>query len=136
MRAFFDTNILVYADDLAAGDKRERALTVLDRHVRAGTAALSTQVLQEFYVIATRKLGVPPDVARNKVALLARLDLVNVDLDVILDAIDLQRLHQLSFWDALIVQAATIAGCSVLFTEDLQEGRTINDLRIVNPLRG
>lgn len=135
MRSFFDTNILVYADDLAADAKRERALALLEQHVAAGTAVLSTQVLQEYYVSATRKLGVPPATARSKVALFGRLDLVEVDLELILGAIDVQRLHQLSFWDALIVRAATVAGCRQLFSEDLQDGRQIDDLQIVNPLR-
>lgn len=134
MRAFFDTNIFVYADDAAAGDKRQRALARIDEHVRAGTAVLSTQVLQEFYVVATRRLGVPIDVARDKVALLARLDVVPIDTTMILQAIDAQRLHQLSFWDALIVQAATTAGCRLLFSEDLPDGRTFHDLRVVNPM--
>lgn len=135
-RTFFDTNILVYADDLAAGQKRERALSVLDQHIRAGMAVVSTQVLQEFYAIATRKLGVSPEVARAKVAILGRLDLVQVDLGLILGAIDVQRLHQVSFWDALIVRAASVAGCRLLFSEDLQDGRLIDELRIVNPWRG
>ena len=135
-RTFFDTNILVYADDLAAVQKRERALSVLDQHIRAGMAVVSTQVLQEFYAIATRKLGVSPEVARAKVAILGRLDLVQVDLELILGAIDVQRLHQVSFWDALIVRAASVAGCRLLFSEDLQDGRVIAELRIVNPLRG
>ncbi len=134
-RAFFDTNILIYADDLGAGSKRERAITVLDEHIRAGSAVLSTQVLQEFYVVATRKLGIPPELARRKLALLGRLDLVSVNLELILSAIDLQRLRQLSFWDALIVRAAISSGCTVLFTEDLQDGSSIDDLHIVNPLR-
>lgn len=134
-RAFFDTNILVYADDLAAGAKRERAMVVLDEHIRAGLAVVSTQVLQEFYAITTRKLGVAPEVARHKVAVLGRLDLVQVDLDLILAAIDVQRLRQVSFWDALIVRAASVAGCRVLFSEDLQDGRVIDDLRVENPLR-
>ena len=135
MRSFFDTNILLYADDLAADAKRERALALLEQHVAAGTAVLSTQVLQEYHVIATRKLGVPPATARSKVSLFGRLDLVEVDLELILGAIDVQRLHQLSFWDALIVRVATVAGCRQLFSEDLQDGRQIDDLKIVNPLR-
>jgi predicted nucleic acid-binding protein len=135
VRTFFDTNILIYADDLAAGGKRERALAILEEHVRGGTAVVSTQVLQEFYVIATRKLGVSAAVARHKVELFGRLDLVEVDLELILGAIDVQRLHQLSFWDALIVHAAAVAGCSVLLSEDLQDGRVIDGLRISNPLQ-
>jgi predicted nucleic acid-binding protein len=104
VRRFLDTNVLVYADDLDAGDKRERAQTVLAGILAAGDGVLSTQVLQEFFSISTRKLGVDPTIARRKVELLAEMDLVRIDLDLILAAIDLSRLHSFSFWDALIVQ--------------------------------
>lgn len=134
-RTFFDTNILVYADDRDGGEKRTQALAVLDAHIRSGTAVISTQVLQEFYSIATRKLGIPPDVARRKVELFSRLDVVQVDVDLILGAIDLQRLQGFSFWDALILRSAAVSGCAVLLTEDLQDGRAIEGVRIVNPFR-
>ena len=132
-RTFLDTNVLIYGDDLDAGPKRERALEVIDRHMRDGTAVVSTQVLQEFFVIATRKLGVAPQVARRKVELLGALDVVTIDHTMILAAIDLHRLHSFSFWDALIVRAAGIGGCARLLTEDLQDGRTIDGIRIENP---
>lgn len=133
MRRFLDTNVLVYADDLDAGDKRERAQALLGEVLAAGDGVLSTQVLQEFFSISTRKLGVDPTMARRKVELLAEMDLVRIDLDLILAAIDLSRLHSFSFWDALIVRAASTAGCGVLLTEDLQHGQVVDGVRIENP---
>lgn len=73
--------------------------------------------------------------ARRKVELLATMDLVQVDLDLILAGIDLSRLHAFSFWDGMIVRAAVTAGCKVLLTEDLQHGRVIDGVRIENPFR-
>jgi predicted nucleic acid-binding protein len=66
-RVFVDTNVLVYADDRSAAEKRTRALTLLGELIRESRAVLSTQVLQEYFVVATRKLGVPPELARQKV---------------------------------------------------------------------
>jgi predicted nucleic acid-binding protein len=93
----------------------------------------STQVLQEFYVVATKKLGVDAADARRKVELLARLDVVRIDETLILEAIDLHRLHAPSFRDALVVKAASRSGCARILTEDLQHGRTIDGVRIENP---
>lgn len=132
-RCFLDSNILVYTDDRAAPAKQAAALDLLEQHRRAGTGVISTQVLQEYFVAATRKLGVEPAAAQRKVALFARLHLVQVDLDIIMAAIDLQRLHQISFWDALIGQAALAAGCTTLLTEDLQHGAALRGLRVLNP---
>lgn len=71
--------------------------------------------------------------ARRKVALLAEMHLVVVDLETLLAAIDLSRLHSFSFWDALIVRAASSAGCGLLLTEDLQHGQVVDGVRIENP---
>ena len=132
-RVFVDTNVIVYADDLDAGVKRERAQEVLHQLYVDGNGVVSTQVLQEFFVAATRKLGVAPEIASRKVDLLARLDVVTIEPSLILDAIDLHRLHSISFWDALIVQAAAASGCRRLLTEDLQSGRSIAGVQIENP---
>jgi predicted nucleic acid-binding protein len=134
-RSFFDTNVLVYSDDHDTPAKRERALELLAEGRRRGTGVLSTQVLQEYFVTVTRKLGVDAGIARRKVELFARFDLVPVGLTQILGAADLHRLHGLSFWDALIVRAAQQAACAVLYTEDLQHGRRIDGLAIVDPFR-
>ena len=134
-RSFFDTNVLVYADDRAAPAKQRRAIELVAEHRRAGTGVVSLQVLQEYFVTVTRKLHVDAGVARRKVELLAELDVAAPDVGDVLAAIDLHRLHQLSFWDALILRAARSAGCSVVLSEDLQAGRAVEGLRIVNPFR-
>ena len=134
-RVFIDTNVLIYADDLDAGAKRDVARNALRQVLgsRAFAAVLSTQVLQEFFVVATRKLGVAPAVARRKIELLCRYDVVTVQPDLILGAIDLTRLQPISFWDALIVKTAHAAGCGRILTEDLNHGDTIDGVRIENP---
>jgi predicted nucleic acid-binding protein len=134
-RSFFDTNVLVYADDKAAPTKQRRALALVAEHQRAGTGVVSLQVLQEYFVTVTRKLQVDPSIARRKVELLAEFDVAAPQVADILAAIDLHRLHGLSFWDALVLRSAKQAGCSVLFSEDLQEAREIDGVRIVNPFR-
>lgn len=135
MRRFLDTNVLVYADDLDAGAKRETARQILMDALGSGEGVLSTQVLQEFFVISTGKLGVESALARRKVELLAEMDIVRIDLALLLAAIDLSRLHSFSFWDALIVRAAAAAGCGLLLTEDLQHGQVVDGVRIENPFR-
>jgi predicted nucleic acid-binding protein len=135
MRRFLDTNVLVYADDKDAGAKQETAQAILRDVMSDGSGAVSTQVLQEFFVITTRKLGVDPVAARRKIELLSRIDVVRVDTASILAAIDLHRLHSFSFWDGLIVRAAQLAGCELLLSEDLQHGRVIDGIRIENPFR-
>jgi predicted nucleic acid-binding protein len=134
-RSFFDTNVLVYADDKATPAKQRRALDLVAEHRRAATGVVSLQVLQEYFVTITRKLHVDPSIARRKVELLAEFDVAAPQVADILAAIDLHRLHGFSFWDALVLQAAKQAGCSILFTEDLQAAREIDGVRIVNPFQ-
>ena len=133
MRSFFDTNVLIYADDKAAVAKQRQALELLAEHRRARTGVVSMQVLQEYFVTVTRKLRVDPAVARRKVELLAEFDVAAPEVSDILAAIDLHRLHGFSFWDALVVRAAKQAGCGVLYSEDMQGAREIEGVRIVNP---
>jgi len=132
-RSFFDTNVLIYADDKANPAKQQRALDLVAEHRRARTGVVSLQVLQEYFVTVTRKLSVDARVARRKVELLAEFDVATPEVADILAAIDLHRLHEFSFWDALILRAAKQAGCSVLFSEDMQGARDIDGVRIVNP---
>ena len=134
-RSFFDTNVLVYADDKRAGTKQTRAIDLVEEHRRDGTGVVSLQVLQEYFVTVTRKLNVDSPLARRKVEILSEFDVVVPDVADILAAIDLHRLHGFSFWDALVLRAATQAGCSVLLTEDFQDGREINGIQVLNPFR-
>lgn len=135
VRSFLDSNVLVYTDDHDSPDKRDRALELIASMRRGATGVVSTQVLQEYFVSVTRKLGVDAQRARRKVEVFARLGMVPIGLDLILSAIDAHRLHSFSFWDALILQAARSAGCSILYSEDMQHGRRFEDLMIVDPFR-
>jgi len=132
-RSFLDTNVLVYTDDQDSPEKQRRALEIFADCRRGGNGVVSMQVLQEYFVTATRKLRVAVDVARRKTELFGRLHLVTPELDDVLGAIDLHRLHGFSFWDALIVRSALVSGCSRLLSEDLQAGRRLEGLEIVNP---
>lgn len=134
-RSFFDTNVLIYADDKADPAKQQRALDLIAEHRRGRTGVVSLQVLQEYFVTVTRKLRVDARVARRKVELLAEFDVATPEVADILAAIDLHRLHGFSLWDALILRAAKQAGCSVLFSEDMQGAREIDGVRILNPFQ-
>jgi predicted nucleic acid-binding protein len=134
-RSFFDTNVLIYTDDKSAPAKQRRALEFVAEHQRAGTGVVSLQVLQEYFVTVTRKLHVDARIARRKVELLAEFDVAHPKVADILAAIDLHRLHGFSFWDALVLRAAKETGCSVLLTEDMQDAREVDGVRIVNPFR-
>ena len=133
-RSFFDSNVLAYTDDHGSPGKQAAAKELLGRHIEHHRGVISTQVLQEYFVTVVRKYGVSAEVARSKVELFARFDLVQISLEDIVGAIDLHRLHQFSFWDALIVRCALRARCSILYSEDLQAGRRIDGLEIINPL--
>ena len=134
-RSFLDSNVLVYTDDRSAPAKRRRAVELVAEHRRAGTGVVSLQVLQEYFVAATRKLQVDAATARRKVELLSEFDVAAPDLSDILAAIDLHRLHGFSFWDALVFRAAKQSGCSVLLSEDFQDRREVDGVRVVNPFR-
>jgi predicted nucleic acid-binding protein len=132
-RTFLDTNILVYADDRRHPTQRRKALDTTKDHLMQRTGVVSTQVLQEYFVTATGKLRLDPAIARNKVEIYSRFDVAVPSVSDILAAVDLHRIHGFSFWDALIVRMASQAGCRVLLTEDMQHGREVDGVRIVNP---
>lgn len=132
---FVDTNVLVYADDARDPVKQASARALLRRLLGARNGKLSVQVLQEFFAAATSKLGLDAALARRRIEIFSHLDVVRLDADDVLAAIDLHRLHELSIWDALIVRAAILSGCRTLYTEDLQHGRRFEGLQIVDPFR-
>lgn len=133
VRSFFDTNVLVYTDDRAAPAKQERAIGLVTEHRKAGTGVVSLQVLQEYFVVVTRKLHVDDEIARRKVELLAEFDVAAPNLADVLGAVDIHRLHKRSFWDSLILRTAKQAGCKIVFSENMQGAREIEGMRIVNP---
>lgn len=132
---FVDTNILAYAHDLGEESKQPVASAVLESLWETRTGVLSTQVLQEFYVVVTRKFRppLPRATARALVAAYGEWKLVRIDRTLILAASDLEERQKLSFWDALIVVAAKSGGASRLVSEDFQPGRRIAGVTIENP---
>jgi len=132
-RVFFDTNILIYADDADSPGKRERAQQLVEAALVNGNGVLSTQILQEYFVVATKKLGLPADAVQKKTEILSTLAVIVVDVEHIVEAIKLHRLYGFSFWDSLVLRCAKAAGCQRLLSEDLQHGRSVEGVTIENP---
>jgi predicted nucleic acid-binding protein len=135
--SFVDTNILIYAEDRDAKRKHDIARTLIMDLWESREGVVSVQVLQEFYVNVTKKLKKPLTVAKAKAIIEEYLTWTVVDNTgrMVLDAIDLQRKAQLSFWDSLIVQAAIQSGCDRLYSEDLNAGQRFGPLTVVNPFK-
>lgn len=134
-RIFVDTNVLVYAHDTEAGRKHEVARDLLEELWSTRRGALSTQVLQEFYVNVTRKIPKPlaPSVAREVVRAYGGWEVVPVAVGDVLRASEVEEQHRMSFWDALIVVAAAKAGAAKIATEDLNAGQRIEGVLVENP---
>ncbi len=132
-KVFVDTNVFVCLFDRDARVKQARAAALVEEEAEA--IVISTQVLQEFYVTVTRKLGkpLPEPEAEAAVRRLAALSVVDIDVDLVLAAVTSSRRHRISYWDALIVEAALRGECRRLLTEDLQHGRRFGDLTVENP---
>lgn len=136
-RYFVDTNILIYAHDTTAGLKHERSKALVEALWRDRAGVVSTQVLQELSVNLRRKAGRPLDArdTREIVADYLTWQVVVNSGESILEALDLEARYQISFWDALIVQAAHASGAGVLYSEDLSDGQMYGSVRVINPLR-
>ena len=132
---FVDTNVLVYAFDADSPGKQAQARRLLDEH--AHRIILSTQVLGEFYVTVTRKLGkrLPAERAIEALDDLCAFPVRSLHAELVRSAVDRSESSHLSYWDALIVESALDAGAAVLLTEDLRHGQTFARLRVVNPFR-
>jgi predicted nucleic acid-binding protein len=133
---FVDTNILVYAHDASTGVKHEYARTLVEELWRTRSGVVSTQVLQELCVNVRRRAGRPLDLKATRDLISDYLSwqvVVNTGT-AILEAIDLEERYGLSFWDALVVQAALSAGAETLYSEDLSDGQVFDTVRVVNPL--
>jgi predicted nucleic acid-binding protein len=134
-RVFVDTNVLVYAHDIDAGDKHKVAAERIVELWESRSGLISVQVLQEFYVTVTRKIPapIPRAVARSILANYSVWHLETAGPETVLAASEIEERYQLSFGDALIVAAAAQGGADVLLTEDLASGQTIEGVRILNP---
>ena len=135
VKAFVDTNVLVYAYDRGAGAKHERALELVEALWEDGNGAISTQVLQEFYVNVRRKAQQPisPEEARSLIADYLTWEPTVNDGATVLEAIDAEGRYQLSFWDALIVVAAQKSSASIIYSEDFNHGQQFGSVQVQNP---
>lgn len=132
MTAFVDTNVLAYLYDGSDETKRDLALEALRAEP---DFVVSTQVLGELFVVLTRKLGVTEAVAARAVELAAARRVVAIDVPLVAAAIALTAAYPISYWDALIVEAAVAAGCDRLITEDLADGDRVRGVAVVSPFR-
>lgn len=134
-RIFVDTNILVYAHDLSAGDRHAKASAVIESLWEAETGVISTQVLQEFYVTVTRKIRNPlkPDKSREIIRNYLAWPVQINDPETTIRASEIEEKNSLFFWDALIVAAALRLQAQKIITEDLNHGQIIEGILVENP---
>lgn len=132
---FIDTNVLVYAHDHSAGTKHTIASDLIAQLWQTRQGCLSTQVLQEFYTIVTRKVARPlaAEEAAQIIADLATWAVHRPSVASILHAIRVQACGRISFWDAMIVASAAEMGCATLWSEDLNPGQAYEAVTVVNP---
>jgi predicted nucleic acid-binding protein len=133
---FVDANILIYALDRSAGEKHSVAKALVTRLWMEHRGCISLQVLQEFYVSATRKLKLPAEEATSQVRRLRLWKVHRPTVEDILAAIDLHRRHSISFWDGMVLRSAQVSRCAVLWSEDLSHGQRWGSLEVRNPFAG
>jgi predicted nucleic acid-binding protein len=135
-RRFLDTNVLLYSISRATEEraKRARAIALLEQE----DCGLSVQVLQEFYVQATRATrsdALPHDLAAGLIAAWLRFPVQDINVAVMTNALEIRAGHGFSYWDSAIIAAARALGCRELYTEDMDHGREIEGVAIINPFR-
>lgn len=133
MADFFDTNVLLYCTDAAEPAKQAQARRLVERTATAGAAVVSTQVLIELFHNLRRKQNLSPAAAQTLTLAYTQWPVVESDLALVGAAIELSIRHQLSIWDAMVVQAALRAQAHTLFSEDLTDGQRFGTLTVVNP---
>jgi predicted nucleic acid-binding protein len=135
MRVFVDTNIWVYRFDKRDSNKVLRTAAWLKEIANAHDIVISTQVLIELRSVLTKKFSpaVPHVEVRKILEILSAFEVVDADVSLILDAHELSVAHQISWFDALIVEAASRSQCDVLYSEDMQSMGQIGKLKIINP---
>lgn len=132
-KVFLDTNILVYALDQDDPKKQNACRTILKQLQNENRVVISTQIMQEFFVVATQKLGVNPLKAKSILQTLENLEVVAVSPALIYEAIDCSSANQISFWDALVIVCAESTRCALVLSEDLNDGQVIRGVKVQSP---
>ena len=132
-KVFIDTNILIYTQNDKEKKKQLTCRNVLSNIIQKNHLVISTQVMQEYYNVATLKLGLEKLYVKRTIEMFDVYEIVVIQPSIIYRAIDIQILNQLSFWDSLIISAAISANCSMVLTEDMNDGQVIEGVKILNP---
>ena len=130
---FLDTNFLVYCFSQDEAEKKQMCLKVLQDAKRSAQLVLSTQVINEFSAVMLGKFKQPPIQVKAIIDNLLLFEVVTIDANLIKDAIDIHTLHQISFWDSLIICGARAANCHTVLSEDMQHGKEIAGVTVINP---
>ena len=135
-KVFFDSNILIYSIDESEAEKRSMTKNLIEDAAKNKTAWISTQSLQEFYNVVTRKLKVSKEDAKLMVKTLSEtFPVLQVTPKIILLGIDVSVKTGFSFWDSLVLASAVECSCDVLYSEDLNSGQVVNGVKILNPFK-
>ncbi|WP_010258246.1 PIN domain-containing protein [Treponema primitia] len=132
-KVFIDSNILVYSLDKNSKEKQKIVRETLNDIEEKDAPVISTQVLQEVYNITTTKLKMEKLYVKNILNNYKKMEIVQVDFDIIQQGIDISILSKISFWDGLIIAAAASANCGSVLSEDMNHGQIIRGVRVVNP---
>jgi predicted nucleic acid-binding protein len=132
-RSFIDTNVLIYADSPDEPHKQKIATQLLAELRMRSLGVLSTQVLQEFANVGFKKLKLQHDTVRKRLSFYKGFETFSMTPEIIDDALDLHQTRSVGFYDALILASARVAGCGVLYSEDMNAGETIGGVKVVNP---
>lgn len=130
---FLDTNFLVYCFSEDEPEKRQKCLDILARAKDEASFVISTQVLNEFAAVMIKKFNQSPNEVKAIIKDLSLFEVVNMDTELILEAIDIHILHQISYWDSLIISGAKSARCAVILTEDLNHDQEVAGVKVQNP---
>jgi predicted nucleic acid-binding protein len=136
-KVFLDTNILVCAYDENEPKKQQKAQDILTDGIEQESSFLSVQVLGEFFNVVTRYIPQPmsSDEALEIIDMLRIMPVQEIDLIMVKRAIDTHKTYKISYWDSLILSAAERAGCTMLFSEDLSDGQTYQNILVRNPFK-
>jgi predicted nucleic acid-binding protein len=132
-KVFLDTNVIIYANDARDSVKQQRSIDLVTTSIREATGVVSTQVLQEYAVVASTKLAQDEDAILRQLHTLESMEVVLVNPPLIRRALEMSRRYRISYWDACILAAAEHSRCSVVLSEDLNSGQLYATTRVENP---